>query len=58
LIKHLQTWREELKARIMEGDLTPNWYARVIATVKQNDNWGIIGWNANKRLTWLVILAQ
>ena len=43
----------------MKGNLTREWYTRVVATVKnQGTRWGLIGWDANRRRSWSMILGN
>jgi hypothetical protein len=47
-----------LKEKIIRGNLTMGWYTRVIATARLGDRWALLGWDANRRRSWTVILGK
>jgi hypothetical protein len=56
--EHHKIWQEELKEKIIKGKLTMGWFTRVIATARAGNIWALLGWDANKRRSWAVILGK
>jgi hypothetical protein len=43
----------------VKGNLTREWYTRIVATVKnQGNRWGLIGWDAGSRRSWSIVLGN
>jgi hypothetical protein len=58
--RHVKEWHDNMMSKIVhnKGKLTKGWYTRVIATIRKRDAWGLVGWDANNRRSWVVILSE